>query len=288
MLNSAAAPVSCLLLQEAEEKVAFLYQRFVQAANRCKVLEKTCRGLLEASVSTNDHNLSNVNSMVGTVITPPPAAAIGARVPNVHQERPVHHAPVTSGMESIEPLDRTRYSTPNIAAGSYTGQTKYSLDAAKYYEKRKQVANEMAGSAEPESRASQAMHKIRSGPQRYPLPSQYQPGVQTYAASSQQPPTGSVPSHSQYASLPSTKAQHATAPGVPTPPYSHTQPSPAASSSHYGQGIARSTQYPPSPTAPNAVARQTLYPRPLPPTDSFLQLLRRQRQQTSPSSRSDA
>ena len=51
--------------QESEEKVAFIFKKFLFVSQRCKLLEETCRALLDASASANEQAMVSVKSIAG-------------------------------------------------------------------------------------------------------------------------------------------------------------------------------------------------------------------------------
>ena len=52
-------------LQESEEKVAFIFKKFIFVSQRCKLLEETCRALLDASASANEQAMLSVTTVAG-------------------------------------------------------------------------------------------------------------------------------------------------------------------------------------------------------------------------------
>jgi len=273
-----------------------LYQRFSQAANRCRVLEKTCRGLLEANVSANDHSFTNVSDVLGDGSPLSIAQQASIAPQNIV---PILQAPQASlSFQSSTAGNLTNSPQPPTGLHSAAGSQRIvdnrsaSALAAQYYAKREQAVQEMLGentlsvAVDPESRATRAMNAVRTGSNHY--------GSQHRAA-----PRQAQPRHVSTARMPSSRVEHKVLPSAsgahhaaPSPSQSGSARTSSNQGSRHGPVATAIPRYESAPGMPRSQHTSALeppqpaptrqYPRPLPPTDTFLQLLRRQRQQKLP------
>ena len=161
--------------------------------------------------------------------------------------------------------------------------------AAQYYAKREQAAQEMLGAnasggpADPESRATRAMNAIRGSSKHYG--SQHRSGSRPAQQPRHVSTTRAPSSRVEQQGHPSGSGAHHAAPSPSQSRSARTSVNPALT---YVPAAATAPRYESAPGMPRSQHTATLdppqrqYPRPLPPTDTFLQLLRRQRQQKVP------
>lgn len=104
-------------LQEAEEKVSFVYQKFIFASTRCKTLEKTCRDLLDASANANEQTVASVHTFTGSMsVVPPPSPAAAV----LHTSKPFLDTSATGDVFGRRPQPRFSAFAPPMPAAAIT------------------------------------------------------------------------------------------------------------------------------------------------------------------------
>ena len=71
-------------LREAEEKLAFMYQKFVYVSARCQTLEKTCRDLLDSDA--NAQAFSSVSTVVCDDVSTSHTSLVNANTVSLHTQ----------------------------------------------------------------------------------------------------------------------------------------------------------------------------------------------------------
>jgi chromosome segregation ATPase len=261
-------------LKEAEEKVAFMYKKFIYVSARCKALEKTCRDLLDASSDANAQALSSVQTVAGGDGVPgsAPEPAMSPTSAFVSQPPPAQLQHMLTGQAYSAMQRQTAVAGVVRPAASHL-YPHYQLDQQQQHAALDGQAYQQLYEQPPAATAQPVL-----GGQAYT--SAYQQSHAARAAAT------SPRSASTYSPRPQTTPTNMALSSpvlVATPPAGHGSASFAArrrvasppTTERVGMG---SNRHALSSAERLRTGGTSILPRTLPPTDSFLRLLRRQKE----------